>query len=114
MQEILEKLWNEYFAEECAVMDTEEERVLIRRATEKQKTANELLTKEQSDVFEKYIEAVYEMQGFYSKKAFFKGCEFAISFFFEAVNGGQQKGSLPEGGIFSSSANARLLTIERW
>ena len=84
MREILEKLWNEYFAEECAVIDTEEEGTLIRKAAEMHQKANELLTKEQSDALEKCIEALYEAQSFCVKKAFFKGVKLAIAFFFEA------------------------------
>lgn len=32
MKEIIEKLWNEYFSYECAVIDNEEERALIKKA----------------------------------------------------------------------------------
>ena len=85
MTETLEKLWNEYFAEECALINTAEERVLVKKAVELRKTANELLTKEQSEAMEKHMEVLYEIQDFSVKKAFFKGCEFAISFFYEAT-----------------------------
>ena len=84
MKETLEKLWKEYFAEECATTDTEEERTLAKKALEMHKTVNELLTKEQIVAIEKYIDALFEMQDSFVKKAFFKGCEFAISFLFEA------------------------------
>lgn len=84
MKETLEKLWKEYFAEECATTDTEEERTLAKKALEMHKTVNELLTKEQIVATEKYIDALFEMQDSFVKKAFFKGCEFAISFLFEA------------------------------
>ena len=84
MKETLEKLWNEYFAEKCSAIDTEEERELIKKSAEMHKTLDELLTKEQSDAIEKYVEILYEIQGFFIKKAFFKGCEFATSFIFEA------------------------------
>ena len=83
MRETLEKLWDEYFAEECAVLRTEEERALVKKAAELQKTADASLTKEQSEVVQKHMEALYEMQGFFVKKAFFKGCEFATSFLLE-------------------------------
>ena len=86
MKKTLEKLWREHFAEECATIDSEEERRLLKMAAETHKKANELLTKEQSDMIEKYIEILYEIQSFFGKKAFFKGCEFAISFLFEAGN----------------------------
>ncbi len=81
MKEILEKLWEEHFAEKCAAMDTEEERVLAKKVALMHKTVNELLAKEQIDAIEKYIEALREIQESFVKKAFFKGCEFAMSFF---------------------------------
>ncbi len=84
MKEILENLWNEYFAEECAVIDTDEERAFLVRTGELHESVNELLTKEQRETIEKYIEALYEMQNLFVKKAFFKGCEFATTFLFEA------------------------------
>ncbi|MBQ9098007.1 MAG: hypothetical protein IJY50_01080 [Clostridia bacterium] len=83
MKETLEKLWNEYLAEECAVIDTEEEKRLAKKAAEKHDIANDLLTKEQSDIVEDYVDAVCEIQGCFSKKAFFKGCEFTASFLLE-------------------------------
>lgn len=86
MKQILEKIWDEYFAEECALIDTMEERVLVKRTGEMHKAANELLTEEQRKVVEKYIEALYEIQSCFVKKAFFKGCEFTTSFLFEAGN----------------------------
>ncbi len=83
MQEILENLWSEYFAEKCAVIDTDEERVLIRKIDELHEKTKKTLTQEQNSALEKYIEALYENQGMFVKKAFFKGCEFAVSFLFE-------------------------------
>ena len=79
----LEKLWSEYFAEECAAIDTKKERALAKQALQMHNIANELLTKEQSEALEKYIEVLFEMQDSFVKKAFFKGCEFAISFLLE-------------------------------
>ncbi len=87
MHKAFEKLWNEYFAEKCAAIHTNEERTLIKKAAEMQKAANKLLTKEQSEVAQKYIEALHELHGLFVKKAFFEGCEFAMSFFFEVWNG---------------------------
>ena len=86
MKKTLEKLWKEYFAEECAAIDTEEERTLAKKALDMHKMVNELLTKEQIVATEKYIDALFEMQNSFAKKAFFKGCEFATSFLFEAGN----------------------------
>ena len=84
MKLTLEKLWNEYFAEECAAMNSEEERALSKRAIELHKGVIELLTKEQNDAIEGYIDALFEIQESFVKKAFFKGCEFATAFLLEA------------------------------
>ena len=86
MKETMERLWNEYLAEECAAIETQEEKALVRKALEMHKNANELLTKEQNDAIEKYIEALFEMQDSFIKKAFFKGCEFTTSFLLEVGN----------------------------
>ena len=90
MKHTLEKLWDEYFAEECAVIDTEEERMFLRKAAEVHKKASELLTKEQNNAIEKYTEALYDIQAYLTKKAFFKGCEFTISLFVDAGNFGKK------------------------
>ncbi len=86
MKNQLRKLWNDYFAEECATIDTDEERELIRKTAEMNKRINELLPKEQNDAMQKYIEAIYEMQSIYAEKAFLKGCKLAVSFILEAEN----------------------------
>ena len=86
MIKTLEKLWNEYFAEECAVADSNEERELIKKAAEMHKSVSKSLTEEQNKIFEQYIDALYESQSFFAKKAFFKGCEFSVSFLLEAKN----------------------------
>ena len=80
MREKIEKLWYDYFSEECSVIDTEEEKELTRKLIDMHETVNELLTKEQSATVEKYIETIYEYQDFFAKKSFFKGCKFTISF----------------------------------
>ena len=63
MQGTLKKLWNEYFAEECALINTEKEKALLKKAVKIRKTVNELLTNEQNAAIEKYIELLYEIQG---------------------------------------------------
>ncbi len=83
MKKILEKLWVEYLAEECAIMDTEQERELTRRARERHKTVIELLTNEQHEAVEAYVEILCEIQDGFVKKAFFKGCEFTAAFLIE-------------------------------
>ncbi len=68
--------------EECSTIDTEEERELAKRAVKRHKAVSDLLTNEQNEAMDKYIEALCEMQGSFVKKAFFKGCEFATSFLY--------------------------------
>ncbi len=82
MKEILENLWSEYLAKKCAVIETAEERAAIKKTDELHKKAKELLTQEQNITLNKYVEALYDSQGLFVKKAFFKGCEFAVSFLF--------------------------------
>ena len=77
----LEKMWNEYFLEECARIESAEERELEKKAALMHERANELLTVE---AIEKYVEALHAVQGCFIKKAFFKGCEYAIALFFGA------------------------------
>jgi len=47
MKETLEKLWNEYLLEECAVIDTYKERKLTQRSGELHEKANALLSNKQ-------------------------------------------------------------------
>ena len=86
MKETLEKLWNEYFFEECAVIDTDEERVLTRKAAKLKESANKLLSNDQKDAVEKYIDALCDINSLFVKKSFLKGCEFAVSFILETAN----------------------------
>ena len=83
MKNVIEKLWDEYFSEECAVLNTEEEKELIERVVKAQKEANELLNREQREKVEKFVETLHEMHGISLKKAFCSGCEFATSFLLE-------------------------------
>ena len=83
MKKTLEKLWNEYLLDECAKIDTDEERNLTRKTAELHEKANALLNKEQKDAVEKYVDALCDIESLFVKKAFFKGCEFAVSFLLE-------------------------------
>jgi hypothetical protein len=83
MEHQTKTLWNEYFAEGCAAIDTEEERELVKKASKMHEAANELLTEEQRRAVEKYIDALFEIQNSFVKKAFFRGCRFAMSFLIE-------------------------------
>ena len=91
MKNSLERLWKEYFAEECATINTEEGKALLKKAVEKQKAVKELLTKEQREATEQYVEALYDIQGYSLKKTFFNGCEFAVSFLLEIGKLGEDR-----------------------
>ncbi len=84
MKETLHKLWDEYLWEEGAKIDTDEERMLTRKAAELHETVDNLLNEEQRAAVEKYIEASADVEAFCVKKAFLRGCEFAVSFILEA------------------------------
>ncbi len=86
MKEIIEDLWSEYLIEKCAVITTDKERELTKKAAELHKKVNELLNKAQLDAVQEYVDTVYDINALFTKKAFCKGCEFAISFFLEAGN----------------------------
>ena len=76
----LEALWNEWLAEDCAKMDTEEERRCVRAAAEKHERAECLLTKEQAEAVEVYTDALCDIHRLLEKKAFFMGCELGVAF----------------------------------
>ena len=89
MKETLEKLWNEYLLDDCASIDTDEERELMKKTVELHEKASFLLNTEQKDAVEKYVDALCDCESFFAKKAFFKGCKFAVSFLLEAGNSGK-------------------------
>lgn len=84
MKKALEKLWNEYLLDECAVIDTDEERDLTKMAAELHEKANALLSMDQKDAVQKYVDSLWDIEALFAKKAFVKGCEFAVSFLLEA------------------------------
>ena len=86
MKKALEKLWNDYLIEECAKIDTNEERELTKRVVLLHENANALMNKEQVAAVEEYVDGLCELDVFFIKKAFFKGCEFSVSFLLEAGN----------------------------
>ena len=92
---LLEKLWYDLFEEECAVIETEEERRLAKEAVELHKMANKLLTEKQSCAVEKYVETLCAINSSMVKKAFCMGCEVAASFLLET--------SFPESGREANS-----------
>ena len=84
MKQTLERLWNDYLLEECALIETEEELTLTREVAELHEKANAQLNKEQKLAVEKYVDTLCDIDALFAKKAFFKGCEFAVSFLLEA------------------------------
>ena len=84
MKETLERLWNEYLLDECAEIDTDEERMLTKKTVELHEKANVLLNREQQAAVEKYVDALCDINALFVKKAFLKGCEFSVSFLLEA------------------------------
>ena len=83
MKKTLERLWSDYLLDECAAIDTDEERKLTNLAIELHERANALLDQEQQDVVEKYVDALCDINAVFAKKAFVKGCEFGVSFLLE-------------------------------
>jgi hypothetical protein len=83
MKETLEGLWKEYLLEECAVIETDEERRLTKKTGELHEKANSLLNKEQEEAVDGYVDALCDANALFVKKAFFKGCEFVLSFLLE-------------------------------
>lgn len=84
MKEALDKLWSEYLSDECAVMDTDEERHLTKKTAELHEKANALLNTEQKAAMEKYVDVLQSLDDLFVRKAFFKGCEFTFAFLLEA------------------------------
>ena len=86
MKETFEILWNEYFCEDCGVISTPEEKRVSKRIYKMYKDATSILNEEQRNAVEKYTEVIYELESILLKKAFFKGCEFSVSFLFYTLD----------------------------
>ncbi len=86
MKETLEKLWSNYLLDECATMDSDEERALTKKMGELHEQANALLNQSQQEAIDQFVEALYDLEALFVKKAFFKGCEFAVAFLWESRN----------------------------
>ena len=84
MKETLEKLWQEYISDECDSIKTLEERKMIKNVAELHEKVIAILSEEQKNAVEKYIDTICEMDSIFAKKAFFNGCKFAVSFLLEA------------------------------
>lgn len=86
MKKTLEKLWNEYLMDECSDIETEEERTLMSKTADLYKAATDMLNEEQKVAVEKFTDSLCDLEALFIKKAFCKGCEFSVSFLFEAGN----------------------------
>ena len=86
MKNTLERLWNNYLSDECAKMNTEEERLLTKASAELHQKASALLNQEQEAAMRSYVDTLCNLDAIFAKKAFFRGCEFAVSFLLEAMN----------------------------
>ena len=86
MTKNIEKLWLEFFSDECAKIETEEERALVKKSAQMHEKLESVLNENQSAALEKYVDSIYESEAAFIKKAFFKGAEFTLSFIYEAVN----------------------------
>jgi hypothetical protein len=84
MKETLENLWYEYILDGCAKIDTDEEMDLTKKIVHLHARANALLNEDQQIAVKEYVDAVHDLEALFAKKAFFKGCEFAISFILES------------------------------
>lgn len=86
VEDMLEKMWNDYFADECSRIDSDQERALVGQAIDLHDDLNDLLSEEECDVMEKYVDILCDINALYAKTAFLTGCKFAVSFFLEARN----------------------------
>ena len=86
MKNTLERLWNNYLSDECAKMNTEEERLLTKASAELHQKVSALLNQEQEAAMRSYVDTLCNLDAIFAKKAFFRGCEFAVSFLLEAMN----------------------------
>ena len=80
MKEAFERLWNGYLCDECVAIDTDSERLLMKKAADLHESVDALLNEEQMNALEKYRDGVCDVEALFVKKAFLKGCEFAFSF----------------------------------
>lgn len=80
MKKELEKLWNEYFSDECSNVDSDEERKLIKYAVELHEKVFAILNEEQQNAVEKYVDALYDMEALHTKKHSLKDADFPFRF----------------------------------
>ena len=84
MKSLLEKLWNDYLVDECAILKTAEEKELAAKAAALHEQANAMLAEGQRAAVEQYLDALCDLDAIFARKAFVRGCEFAVAFLREA------------------------------
>lgn len=84
MKNTIERIWTDYLLEKCSALETTEERILMEQASDLREKVNSMLNQEQLNAVEKYLDALNILDTLFVKKAFTKGCEFAVSFILEA------------------------------
>ena len=84
MKKILENLWNDYLVDQCAIIDTEEERLLTKKLADLQEKLDLQLDKTHRSLLEEYVGILCDIDSLFAKKAFLKGCKFTASFILES------------------------------
>ena len=82
---MLEKLWDEYLWKESCAVETDREKELAKSALVMREKVNALLTAEQQEALEHYVNALNAMDSHSAQKAFIKGCKFAASFLIDIL-----------------------------
>ena len=85
MKKATEHLWWEYMAEECARIETEEEKKAMKELTRVGEELRKPLTEEQNTLLDKFAESLGSLQSCFMEKAFVKGIRFATSFLWDAL-----------------------------
>ena len=68
MKKTLELLWDNYLADECARVEGEEERRLLKEAARRAEALRRMLTEEVLVTVEAYAEALCKAQAFYARE----------------------------------------------
>ena len=84
MKKRLEKLWCDYFFDECSMLD-DKDRILNKKALVLHDDMLSSMNENQKEKIEKYLDCIFEMNENFGKKAFIKGCEFSASFLIESI-----------------------------
>lgn len=85
MKGMLENIWN-WYLEEHAAEQSEEEKRLMLALDESEKALRELLDESQRDALQKYENLRNKMDRFLETKAFSKGVRFATAYMADAMD----------------------------